>query len=192
MLFGHDVELYGKHAGYLKFFVKNKNKNNNENNNETNAEFFERYIDVYMCAAVFGLLYGRKAKECTSSKSDDRARIYADAFVTEHDNCMFLYRLVMLLDETTDLTHEERLDRAFRDDTDDKKKDKCKKNMELFHEYVRGGIEVMYEKFIDGRHTKQELLDRSFELLREFAGDVDNKECKSEQILEDSMDGIID
>ena len=57
---------------------------------------------------------------------------------------------LMLLDKTTDLTPEERVDRAFRYDTLPEKAEEFRQNMELFHDYVRGGIEAMYEQFTDG------------------------------------------
>ena len=102
--------INGKHATYLKFLAKKNSRDDQSPDNPTAARLFERYIDVYMNAAVFGLLYNRTAKRDTSS--DDRARVYADAFANERENCIFLYRMVMLLDKTTELTPEERVDRA--------------------------------------------------------------------------------
>ena len=58
--------------------------------------------------------------------------------------------MVMLLDKTIELSPEERVDRAFRYDTLPEKVEEFRKNLELFHDYVRGGIEVMYEQFTDG------------------------------------------
>lgn len=69
----------------------------------------ERLLYRFLCEEE---QYSRTAKRDTTS--DDRARVYADAFSTERENCVFLYRMVMLLDKTTELTPEERVDRAFR------------------------------------------------------------------------------
>ena len=111
-MFENDYTINGKHATYLKFLAKKNSRDDQSPDNPTAARLFERYIDVYMNAAVFGLLYSRTAKRDTTS--DDRARVYADAFANERENCIFLYRMVMLLDKTTELTSEERIDRAFR------------------------------------------------------------------------------
>ena len=111
-MFENDYTINGKHATYLKFLAKKNSRDDDSPDNPKAARLFERYIDVYMNAAVFGLLYSRTAKRDTTS--DDRARVYADAFSTERENCVFLYRMVMLLDKTTELTPEERVDRAFR------------------------------------------------------------------------------
>lgn len=170
-MFENDYAIYGKHATYLKFLAKKNSRDDQSPDNPTAARLFERYIDVYMNAAVFGLLYSRTAKRDT--QSDDRARVYADAFATERDNCVFLYRLVMLLDKTTDLTPEERVDRAFRYDTMAEKADAFKENMELFHDYVRGGIEVMYEQFTDGCQTQDDYLSKTYEVMSMFKKELE-------------------
>jgi len=156
-MFEHDYTLTGKHATYVKFF-------------KDEAKLYERYIDVYMNAAVFGLLYNRCAP--IDSESKDRARIYADAFSTCRSDCVMLYRLVMLLEKKTDLDAESRVDRAFRDDADDRSPEKVSANMALFHGFVRGGIEVMYEIFIEGCHSSDDYLERAMEAMEDFRDDL--------------------
>ncbi len=98
-MFENDYTLVGKHATYMKYLVHD-------------AKLYDRYIDVYMNGAVFGLLYNRTASR--DNTSQDRARVYDDAYATCREDCSFLYRLVMLLDESSDITAEVRIDRAFR------------------------------------------------------------------------------
>ena len=124
-----------------------------------------------MNAAVFGLLYSRTSKR--DMTSDDRARVYADAFSNERENCIFLYRMVMLLDKTTVLTPEERVDRAFRYDTQPEKADEFRQNMELFNDYVRGGIEAMYEQFADGCQTQDDYISKTYEVMSTFKKELD-------------------
>lgn len=169
-MFENDYTITGKHATYLKFLAV-KNSKEDADASVTSAKLFERYIDVYMNAAVWGLLYERTAKKDTSS--DDRARVYADAFANERDNCVFLYRMVMLLDKTTDIAPEERVNRAFRYDTQADKAEEFKANMELFHDYVRGGIELMYEQFTDGCTTRDDYLNKTYEVLQTFKNELD-------------------
>lgn len=135
-MFENDYTITGKHATYLKYMAA-KNAKDDENAATSSAKLFERYIDVYMNAAIWGLLYSRTAPKDNSS--DDRARIYADAFANERDNCVFLYRMVMLLDKSVDIESEERINRAFRYDTQPEKAEAFRLNMDLFHDYVRGG-----------------------------------------------------
>ncbi len=170
-MFENDYTINGKHATYLKFLAKKNSKDDQSAEEKGGSKLFERYIDVYMNAAIWGLLYSRTAKRDTGS--EDRARIYADAFAKERENCVFLYRMVMLLDKTTNLSPEDRVDRAFRYDTLPEKKDEFQKNMELFHDYVRGGIELMYEKFTDGCTTQDDYLNRTYEVMSAFKKEIE-------------------
>ena len=171
-MFENDYNITGKHATYLKVLAaKNSGAKDSDESGPTYAKIFERYIDVYMNAAIWGLLYDRTAAKDTSS--DDRARIYADAYANERENCVFLYRLVMLLDKQTDLNPSVRVDRAFRYDVQADKKDEFAKNMDLFHSYVRGGIEVMYEQFTDGCSTRDDYMDKVYEVLTTFRQELD-------------------
>lgn len=169
-MFERDYAIIGKHATYLKAMAK---KDNKDNPDQAEHPFvYSRYIDVYMNAAIWGLLYGRRVTRDNSSK--DRARIYADAFNGEHDQCVFLYRLVMLLDESTTLTPEERVDRAFKDDARPDNDEKNAQNMELFHSYVLGGIEVLYERITDGCTTQEDYVDRIYNLMAAFKDELSN------------------
>lgn len=170
-MFENDYTITGKHATYLKFLAKKNFKDEQNPDNSNATKLFERYIDVYMNAAVFGLLYNRIAKRDTTS--DDRARVYADAFANERENCIFLYRMVMLLDKSKEYTSEERINRAFRYDTQPSKEEEFKQNMELFHDYVRGGIEVMYEQFTDSCQTQDDYLNRTYEVMTTFKKEIE-------------------
>jgi len=177
-MFENDYTITGKHATYLKYLaIKNSKEAVGEEVNFS-ARIFERYIDVYMNAAIWGLLYSRTSKR--DSSSDDRARIYADAFANERENCVFLYRMVMLLDKSVELTPEERVDRAFRYDTQPEKEDLFKQNMELFNDYVRGGIELMYERFTDGCTTRDDYLSKTYEIMTAFKKEIEGMSYEDE------------
>ena len=166
-MFENDYNITGKHATYLKFLAaKNSGGRDADEASPAAARLFERYIDVYMNAAIWGLLFNRTAPKDT--ESDDRARIYADAYANERDNCVFLYRMVMLLDKTTTLEPTVRVDRAFRYDVQEDKKEEFAKNMELFHSYVRGGIEEMYAQFTDGCSTREDYMNKAYDVLSTF------------------------
>lgn len=172
-MFDNDYTINGKHATHLKFLAVK-----NSRDDEKNAGIFERYIDVYMNAAVFGLIYNRTEERDT--ESDDRARIYADAFARERSRCMFLYRLVMLLDKSTKISDEERIDRAFRHDSMPDNDAELKKNLELFHSYVRGGIEYMYEQFTDGCTGRDDYMIKIHDLMTNFKKDLEGKPIDDE------------
>lgn len=172
-LFEHDYSFNGKHATYIKYLTKTgKEDKDDPLMPSSKAGIFERYIDVYMNAAVFGLLYDRREEREPGS---DRARIYADAFIGERENCLFLYRLVMLLDTSTSLTDEERVNRAFRYDSDPNKEELQKENVELFNSYVRGGIEIIYELFTENCISKEDYIERIEKVTSTFQNELNGE-----------------
>ena len=171
-MFERDITLTGKHATYVKYF-------------RDDAKLYARYVDVYMNGAIFGLLHNRRAEK---DSGDATANILADALQRECNKCVLLYRLVMLLDETSNLDVQERINRAFRDDADDAAPGKLVGNMELFNSYVRGGIEEMYEQFIDGHGvTADEYLDRAMDVMETFKDELDDVDFSDK--LESLMQG---
>lgn len=167
-MFSDDYDLTGRHASIVKFFVND-------------AKMFSYYIDVYKCAAIFGLLYDRHADKDTTIK--DRANILASAFNNHRSDCVFLYRLTMLLERSTNATTEERVDRAFRDDADEEHPEKLKANMELFNSYVRGGLEVMQEQFLDGCNSEEDYMRRTYEKFMDFKQQISGAEINPLELL---------
>ena len=161
-MFDTDYDLSGKHASIVKFFVND-------------AKMFPLYIDVYKCGAIFGLLYDRHADKDNTVK--DRANILASAFNNHRSDCVFLYRLTMLLERSTNATTEERVDRAFRDDADEEHPEKLKANMDLFNAYVRGGLEVMHEQFLDGCSSEEDYMRRTYERFMDFKRQLNGTEA---------------
>ena len=66
-MFDSDYSLTGKHATYLKFLAVKNSQDDDDAESVNSAKLFARYIDVYMNAVVFGLLYNRTAKRDTES-----------------------------------------------------------------------------------------------------------------------------
>ncbi len=156
-LFENDVTITGKHATHLKFLVND-------------AKLYNDYIDVYMNAAVFGYMYSKK--DDRDNESTDRARIYADAFSNHRTECVFLFRLITLLDDEN-ITTEERLDRAFRYDANPEKEEELQKCIERFNAYVRGGIEYMYNLFTTGCTSRDDYIRATFEATRNYKDSID-------------------
>ena len=104
----------------------------------------------------------------------DRARIYADALDNEDENCRFMYRLVLLLDRTVKLSQNERIDRAFRYDSQSKNDERFRENIRIFNDYVRGGLSIMFEKFYQGGITQDDYINKSFSALDSLKKKIDN------------------
>ena len=153
-MFDKDYNLKGKHATFTKFL-------------KDTANVFDRYMDIYMIGAILGFLNGRQEPEDNSNKDD--AEIPVSVFIKEKMKCEFIYRMIMLEDETTRLTLEQRTDRAFREDTNEQA---MIKNMDLFNAYVRGGIEYLYEKFAEDSITQDDYLNKVYVFVNRFKHDI--------------------
>ena len=145
-MFEGDYTVYGKHATYIKYLAGNEKP-------------FNYYIDVYMTGAVFGILNNKRAKN-TSTTSADRARIYADAFNSQvRLKCSELFKLAILNDTSKSWSEEEKINICFkyRDKIDENAIPPISENeinimkeaLDLFNEYAMGGIELLYENFLN-------------------------------------------
>ena len=159
-MFTGDIYIRGKYATYLKYLSQKTEKNDRK---EKVAGVFERMIDVYMTAAIVGVNFGlRRDDENTGS---DTAKLFADVVNREQDNLISIFRIVMLVDNSTGLCADEKIRRAFK--TPD-----APENMKLFNAYVRGGIEWLYEQFTSGATTKEEYLFKIYEIVESFNNEL--------------------
>ncbi len=156
-MFDREIKIRGIYATHLKQLAKSAEQ----------PYIFDRYIDVYMNAATIGLLEGEPIKNPDTS-SQDTATIFLDVITKERANCVFLYRLVMLLDRSGGLTAEQRIDRAFRDEGDTAHPEKMEANMKLFNEYVLAGIEIMYDRIAKHSNSTEDMCDAAYEMMKDF------------------------
>ncbi|WP_029595888.1 hypothetical protein [Exiguobacterium chiriqhucha] len=162
-MFDKNIKISGMHSYYVEE-LKNQN-------------FFNRYIDVYVHAPLIGFQYGRSSSpDKTSEYANKDINIFLEQVMSEANNLEFIFRLIMLLDDSENLPIEERITRAFRDDAlsygdDDTLNDVGKRhenNMELFNSYVLGGIEILYEKIIVQGATELDYIKNSFDFMKEY------------------------
>ena len=155
-MFTSDIYIRGKYATYLKYLSQKTEKNDRK---EKVAGVFERMIDVYMTAAIVGVNYGIRRED--ENSSSDTVKIFADVVNREQDNLVTIFRIVMLVDNTSGLSPDQKIERAFKNpDTSD--------NLKLFNSYVRGGIEWLYEQFTTGASTRDEYIAKIFEIVDNF------------------------
>lgn len=155
-MFTGDIYVRGKYATYLKYLSQKTEKNDRR---EKVAGVFERMIDVYMTAAIIGVNYGLKHDD--ENANTDNVKIFADVVNREQDNLISIFRIVMLVDNTTGLNADQKIDRAFKNPDNPE-------NMRLFSAYVRGGIEWLYEQFTSGATTRDEYIAKIYEIVECF------------------------
>lgn len=126
------------------------------------SKLFDRNFDVYLIAPIIGFLYGRKADIDTNS--EETTKIFPDILIRNNEDLMFNYRLVMLLDKAYEPNIDRRIDKAFRLFG----KAESKPDEELFDSYVRGGVDVLYEKLIQNANTPDDYLTNLYDFLEEF------------------------
>lgn len=166
-MFDKECSFRGKHAEMVT-------KLTSEFDNQKN-KFFEHNYDVYMLAPIIGFLYQRKA---ALDKSNDikPTKIFPEQLINRVDDFNFNYRLIMLLDKVYEPDLEKRIEKAFRglNNSDDE---------ELYESYVRGGIEVLYEKLIEGASKPENYTEKLYDFLEEF-DERYNEEIDMESVLE--------
>lgn len=130
--------------------------------------FFNRILDIYINAAIIGFQYNRKGTvDITDTYKDKKTTIFTEQITKELSILEFIYRLIMLLDNSKDTQLEDRINRAFRDDSLNDVSNKHQENMKIFNAYVHGGVEVLYEKIIEKGATEQDFMKNAYEFMKE-------------------------
>ena len=143
-MFDKEIKITGKHANYV---TKLSSKFGN-----TTAKFFDRNVDVYIQASIIGFLF--QNKKSIDASSDDTAHIFRDQVLKCKQDLEFNKQVILLLDKEYEPDEAKRIDKAFRNFGKDKS------DIELFEAYVRGGIEILYEKLIENASTSDDYVQK--------------------------------
>lgn len=138
------------------------------------SKLFDRNLDVYINAPIVGFLYNKKAEKDTKGDINPQ-NIFPEQMINASDKLKYNLRLIILLDSENEQDEQKRIERAFR-------KFGQNEDLELFDQYVLGGVDVLYEKLIDGASNPISYVERLYDFLEEF-NDRFNQEINSEDIL---------
>ena len=144
------------------------------------AKLFDRNVDVYANAPLVGFLYGRTAEQ-DDTRNPETNQVYnqnvmGDRVIYSQEELQFNFRLIMLLDKDYEPNEDERIDKEFKhmgENPDDEAR---------FDSYVRGGVDVLYEKLIEGVSSPDEYVTRLYDFIEEFQEKF-NDEISSDDIL---------
>ena len=103
--------------------------------------------------------------------------VMGDRVIYSQEELLFNFRLIMLLDKEYEPDPDKRIDKAFRHMGEDPADE------ERFDSYVRGGVDVLYEKLIEGGTDPEDYINRLFEFVEEFQ-DRFNSEISGDEILQ--------
>jgi len=135
---------------------------------DKSIQFFASYVDVLENAGIIGFLYKRKVSVDNTTNDDTKnAHILSSQLLNHYDKILFSYKLIVLLDEKFEPNSKIRIDTAFMSQDDENYEEQNKKFVENFYDYVRGGIDVLYEKIIGNAKS----LDGYVKNLNEFIND---------------------
>ena len=153
MIFNDDYQFKGAHAEKVNRLTAAFNK--------TNSSLFNRNLDVYILAPIVGFLFNRTSPLDTSGKP---ANVLYAAMSKEVNTLWFNYRLIMLLDKQYEPNFDKRVDKAFRFYG----KDQSIPDEERYESFVRGGVDVLYEKLIEASNTEEDYLNNLYAFMEEF------------------------
>ena len=125
------------------------------------AKLFDRNLDVYINAPIVGFLHKRKGIKNTSSDIADQ-NIFPEQMINNAELLKYLFRLILILDSEYEPSEEKRMDKAFKHLGEDEE------DLALFDAYVLGGVEVFYEKLIEGSSDPAEYVNRMYDFVEEF------------------------
>ena len=109
-MFDKDMSIRGKYATYWKALSQIPG---NANDTSHNFKIFENYITTYMVAPIIGLLYGKRCFYDPLDVNKDTAGMLAEVQIKNSSKLKYIYRLLVLTDDSLGLTSEEKINLAF-------------------------------------------------------------------------------
>lgn len=178
-MFDKDMQIHGKYATYWKALSQLPG---NAVETSKNFKIFENYIYVYMVAPIIGLINGRKGQYDPADDSKDTAGMLAEVQIKNAYKLKYIYRLLVLSDDSLGLTEEEKINMAFREDNNE---ESIKKGMDLYTAYFFGGLEVLYEEFVQKCITEDDYIRKMYEFVSEFKEEqsIDDVTINIEELL---------
>jgi hypothetical protein len=153
MLFQGQYWFHGTHADRVKRLTAEF---------DGKHKLFSSNHEVYQLAPIVGFLYKRKAEQNSDNGSD--TSIFPDQISNYKEVFQFNYQLIMLLDIDNVADFDARVDKAFRlYGTEQAKADE-----DLYESYVRGGVDVLYEKLIEPSNAPDDYTKNLYEFMEEF------------------------
>ena len=156
-MFDKEYRFVGKHAEMVKRLTSVIGPN-------LSGKIFETNYDVYVVAPLVGYLYNKKAPVDKENQADSVTKIFRDKMMDETETLKYNYRMLMLL-IFRDSSPEERTRIAFKLDNNDEEREKYDM---LYDEYVRGGVEVIYNHIFEDADDVDGYLMNLYEFLDDF------------------------
>lgn len=159
-MFDSDMSITGKYATYWKALCKTPG---NAVETSTNFKIFDSYISAYMVAPILGLMNHKKGVITDADKEiKDSAGMMAEVQIKYQKRLKYIYQLIILTDDTLNISDQERVMWAFNPSEDD-----VKRGMKLYTDYFFGGLDILYERFVKGCTTDDDFLTMIHQFVKE-------------------------
>lgn len=156
-MFDKEYSFKGSHAEKVTRLTAEFDKEGNK--------LFARNYDVYLLAPIVGFLYNVKAEvDKEGDKTIKPTKIFPDILMRNSADLLFNYRLIILLDKNHEPDFEERVNKAFRYYGTEK----AIPDELLYEEYVRGGVDKIYEKLFGQDDANVDYMKNLFSLNDEI------------------------
>lgn len=173
-MFDREITIRGRFATYMKALCQlPPNASETDKKAFNNYKIFDTYISAYIVAPIIGMLNGKKAYWDSNDEDKNNVGMLEGVLIKNASKLKYVYRLIVLNDDSEGLSDQEKINRAFREENND---ESVKKGMELYTAYFFGGLEVLYEIFVMNCVTDDDCIARIFEFVNEF---------KEEQAIDD-------
>ena len=175
--FYRPVRFLGIHAAYAQYLSKERGKKR-----IGGVNIFSRIMDAYMVSILVGLKYNRTAPLSESDlymkdifgnqkefgdKKISSSDINSDTVHASQNQLNYIYRIVMLSENTRNLSEEKKIANAFKSENDP---ERIEKNIELMNSFARGGLEILYDRFQGLSNDEDEILRIQLELFDDLSG----------------------
>lgn len=132
--FKKEFQFQGKHAKMVEELW------NKDNYSKT---FFRRLIDLYILASIIGFRMNRK--EVVDTSGNEVKSIFPEQLLREKETLDFIMQMIIMLEASEKESPADCIYKAFRG-AETKEDYDCL--YKLFNDYVRGGVEELYERLV--------------------------------------------
>ena len=127
--------------------------------NDKGDRILPRTVDLMMLAPIVGFLYQKRP---VVDKSNDKERkVFVGQLVTNKADIMYVFSTIMLLDKEYEPDVQKRVEKAFSGNN-------TKEDEERFNSYMRGGVDIIYDKIMGDNALPKDYLTRFFDFLDEM------------------------
>ncbi len=177
-MFNSNFDIYGVHANYLKDLCELRG-NVADKDQHKNFKIFKAYVDAYILCPLIGYQYGRKGK--MGSSADGEVGILAEQIIKRSNELKYVYQILMLVDEESEPDVEKRIYRTFNlSEKTDEDKAMVAEGMQIYNDYFLGGVEVLYEQFVNECVDRDQYLNRMYQYTKRFNEEQDGDALKAD------------